>query len=75
MSGIRDHVSVRIDNILLGLQFMPSKPTIFRVNDDLRSVNQKLYDPKVVAIGPFHHEKDYSRRWSNTIEILKTYAQ
>lgn len=41
---------------------MPSKPTIFRVNDDLRSVNQKLYDPKVVAIGPLHHEKDYLQK-------------
>ncbi|XP_022875994.1 UPF0481 protein At3g47200-like [Olea europaea var. sylvestris] len=58
MSETRDHVAVRIDNILLDLPSTPSKPSIFRVNDDLRRTNENLYDPKVLAIGPLHHGKD-----------------
>ncbi|KAL2513424.1 Plant protein of unknown function (DUF247) [Abeliophyllum distichum] len=58
MSETRDHVAVRIDNILVDLPCTPSKPSIFRAADDLRSMNEKLYDPKVVAIGPFHHGED-----------------
>ncbi|KAL2513086.1 Plant protein of unknown function (DUF247) [Abeliophyllum distichum] len=58
MSETRDHVAVRIDNILVDLPCTPSKPSIFRAADDLRSMHEKLYNPKVVAIGPFHHGKD-----------------
>ncbi|KAL2538440.1 Plant protein of unknown function [Forsythia ovata] len=58
MPETRDHVAVRIDNILVDLPCTPTKPSIFRAADDLRSMNEKLYDPKVVAIGPFHHGKD-----------------
>ncbi|KAL2513088.1 Uncharacterized protein Adt_18688 [Abeliophyllum distichum] len=58
MSETRDHVAVRIDNILVDLPCTPSKPSIFSADDDLCSMNKKLYDPKVVSIGPFHHGKD-----------------
>ncbi|CAI9786600.1 unnamed protein product [Fraxinus pennsylvanica] len=58
MSETRDHVAVRIDNILLDLPCTPSKPSIFRVDDDLRRLNENLYDPKVLAIGPLHHGKE-----------------
>ncbi|KAL3840159.1 hypothetical protein ACJIZ3_024750 [Penstemon smallii] len=51
-----------MDNILLDLPLTPSKPSIFRVNDDLRCVNEKLYDPKVAAIGPFNHGKDHLQK-------------
>ncbi|KAL0438155.1 UNVERIFIED_CONTAM: hypothetical protein Slati_2298500 [Sesamum latifolium] len=59
MSETRDEVSVRIDNILLELPSSRCKPSIFRVNDDIRYTNGKLYDPKVISIGPFHHGKDH----------------
>lgn len=59
MSETRDHISIRIDNILLSLPTSPSKPTIFRVADDIRGIKQKLYEPKVVSVGPFHHGKNH----------------
>lgn len=62
MSETRDHVSVRIDNILLDLPTSPCNPTIFRVDDNLRCINHKLYDPKVVSIGPFHHGKHHLQK-------------
>ncbi|KAH6800053.1 hypothetical protein C2S52_000517 [Perilla frutescens var. hirtella] len=62
MSETRDHVSVRLDNILLDLHTSPCNPTIFRVDDDLRCINQKLYDPKLLSIGPFHHGKDHLQK-------------
>lgn len=33
MSEARDHVAIGIDNILLDLPSIPTKPSIFRVND------------------------------------------
>ncbi|KAK6144238.1 hypothetical protein DH2020_021058 [Rehmannia glutinosa] len=59
MSETIDHVSIHIDNILLQLPSSPSKPTIYRVDEDLRHGSEKLYDPKILSIGPFHHKKDY----------------
>ncbi|XP_020554892.1 UPF0481 protein At3g47200 [Sesamum indicum] len=61
MSETRDEVSVRIDNILLELPSSRCKPSIFRVNNDIRYTNEKLYVPKVISIGPFHHGKDHLR--------------
>ncbi|KAL3641195.1 hypothetical protein CASFOL_016163 [Castilleja foliolosa] len=65
MSETRDHVSVQIDNILLELPSSPSNPTIFRVDDDLRYGNEKLYDPKILSIGPFHHRKDHLQKFQH----------
>lgn len=62
MLETRDHVSVHLDNILLHLPTSPCKPTIFRVDDNLRCLNQNLYDPKLVSVGPFHHGKDHLQK-------------
>ncbi|KAG8378204.1 hypothetical protein BUALT_Bualt08G0113500 [Buddleja alternifolia] len=62
MSETRDHISVRIDNILLSLPSSPYNPSIFRVSDDLRCINEKLYEPKVLAVGPFHHSKNHLQK-------------
>ncbi|GKU99431.1 hypothetical protein SLEP1_g12284 [Rubroshorea leprosula] len=35
------------------------KQTIFRVPHQLREVNKKAYEPYVISIGPYHHDKDY----------------
>ncbi|CAA0830675.1 Plant protein of unknown function (DUF247 [Striga hermonthica] len=56
MSETRDHVSVLIDSSLHLSSDSPSSPTIFRVNHDMRHDSEKLYDPKVVSIGPYHHQ-------------------
>ncbi|KAF8015873.1 hypothetical protein BT93_H1424 [Corymbia citriodora subsp. variegata] len=36
----------------------PTSPNIFRVRHQLREVNEKAYDPEVLAIGPYHHRND-----------------
>uniref|UniRef100_A0A5B7C1V4 Uncharacterized protein n=1 Tax=Davidia involucrata TaxID=16924 RepID=A0A5B7C1V4_DAVIN len=53
-----DHVSTRIDEKLALLSRETSKPYIFRVHSQLRKENENAYEPKVVAIGPYHHGKD-----------------
>ncbi|XP_059653127.1 UPF0481 protein At3g47200-like [Cornus florida] len=40
----------------------PFKPYIFRVDDLLRTVNEKAYEPAMVAIGPYHHGKKILER-------------
>lgn len=36
-----------------------SKPTIFKVDEHLRRVSGKDYEPEILAIGPIHHFKDH----------------
>ncbi|ESR33813.1 hypothetical protein CICLE_v10007039mg [Citrus x clementina] len=36
----------------------PSQFSIFRVPDVLRKLNEKAYEPELLAIGPYHHGKD-----------------
>ncbi|CAA0815991.1 Plant protein of unknown function (DUF247 [Striga hermonthica] len=57
MPQTRDHVSVHIGTLLLQQRSSPTSSTIFRVDHDLRHGSENLYDPKVVSIGPFHHQK------------------
>ncbi|CAI9774642.1 unnamed protein product [Fraxinus pennsylvanica] len=52
-----DSVTVNIDNMLKNLSSTPSKPSMFRVGDHLRSINPEAYDPQIIAIGPFHRSK------------------
>ncbi|CAA0830674.1 Plant protein of unknown function (DUF247 [Striga hermonthica] len=57
MSQTRDHVSLLIDSSPLHLpSYCPSSPHYLRVNHNMRHGSEKLYDPKVVSIGPFHHQ-------------------
>ncbi|KAG8378193.1 hypothetical protein BUALT_Bualt08G0112400 [Buddleja alternifolia] len=58
MYETKDHVSIRITEKLQELPDSSYKPSIFRVSDDLRRVDEKLYEPKVVAVGHFHHSED-----------------
>jgi hypothetical protein len=52
-----DLVSIRIDEKLAG--FTPNDPEccIFRVHTQLRNVNEKAYEPQLLAIGPYHRGK------------------
>ncbi|XP_008779624.3 UPF0481 protein At3g47200-like [Phoenix dactylifera] len=36
----------------------PTGPTIFRVPPTLRRGNELAYEPKLVSIGPYHHDKE-----------------
>ncbi|KAL7177202.1 hypothetical protein ACSBR2_030522 [Camellia fascicularis] len=40
------------------LSSSPSECCIFRIHEELRGVNEKAYDPDIVAIGPYHRGKD-----------------
>ncbi|KAL0364156.1 UNVERIFIED_CONTAM: hypothetical protein Sangu_0513200 [Sesamum angustifolium] len=35
--------------------------SIYRVHKDLRDVNNKAYEPEIIAIGPYHRDKDNIR--------------
>ncbi|XP_022857864.1 UPF0481 protein At3g47200-like isoform X2 [Olea europaea var. sylvestris] len=54
-----DTVTVDIDEMLNNPPSTPSKPIMFRVGDHLRSINPEAYDPEIIAIGPFHHDKPH----------------
>lgn len=59
---VDDQVCINVGGKLIGklngLSFSPSKCFIFRVHDQLRNVNEKSYEPNIIAVGPYHHGKD-----------------
>ncbi|KAG8367682.1 hypothetical protein BUALT_Bualt16G0098300 [Buddleja alternifolia] len=62
MSETRDYISVRIDDMLSDFPTLHYKHSIFKVSDDLRYGNEKLYEPKILAIGPSHHGKNHLQK-------------
>ncbi|EOY05383.1 Uncharacterized protein TCM_020393 isoform 1 [Theobroma cacao] len=54
-----DPVAVRIGQKLQAISPISSDCCIFKVPNYLRKVNEKAYEPEVVAIGPFHRGKDH----------------
>ncbi|PSS35672.1 UPF0481 protein [Actinidia chinensis var. chinensis] len=56
-NGGADYVSVCIDEKIAALLPSPSECCIFRVHKQLGGVNQKAYEPEIVAIGPYHRGK------------------
>ncbi|KAL7220311.1 hypothetical protein ACSBR2_013228 [Camellia fascicularis] len=72
MSRRRDHVSIRINEKLAGLCHTSSKHCICRVHDQLRRVNEKAYEPVIVAIGPYHHGKvDLQKMEKHKLQYLQ----
>ncbi|KAI8002239.1 UPF0481 protein [Camellia lanceoleosa] len=51
-------VSVSICQKLSHLSSSSSQCCIFRIHEELRGINEKAYDPDIVAIGPYHRGKD-----------------
>ncbi|KAM7465054.1 hypothetical protein LguiB_012616 [Lonicera macranthoides] len=51
-----DPVFIRVRQ-KLNCQLSSSKRCIFRVHNELRQVNEKAYEPNIIAIGPYHHGK------------------
>ncbi|XP_010023544.2 UPF0481 protein At3g47200 [Eucalyptus grandis] len=57
-SGMQDHVSIYVQNILHGVPTARPEHSIFRVRHQLRGVNEKAYEPEILAIGPYHSGND-----------------
>ncbi|KAF8034298.1 hypothetical protein BT93_C0557 [Corymbia citriodora subsp. variegata] len=57
-SGVQDPVSIDIRKLLSGMPPISLKRSIFKVRRPLRKVNEKAYDPEILAIGPYHHGND-----------------
>lgn len=52
------HVSIHIEEKLVGLTPIPKERCIFKVYNPLRKVNEKAYEPQLLSIGPYHRGKD-----------------
>lgn len=52
-----DFVSVRIAEKLRNLALSSSESFIFKVHKQLRGINEKAYEPEIIAIGPYHRGK------------------
>ncbi|XP_031250336.1 UPF0481 protein At3g47200-like [Pistacia vera] len=69
----------RIDNIVERLKDLTSTPTgrnIFKVPDHLRSVNPSAYDPFIIAIGPYHRDKeDFSMMEDHKMRFMKHFLE
>ncbi|KAF5932718.1 hypothetical protein HYC85_028889 [Camellia sinensis] len=50
-------ITIAIDEKLTQISPSPSECCIFRVHKQQHGVNEKAYEPKTVAIGPYHHGK------------------
>ncbi|KAF8015875.1 hypothetical protein BT93_H1426 [Corymbia citriodora subsp. variegata] len=60
-SEVQDPVSIDIKELLCKLPPIALDPSIFKVHRPLREVNEKAYDPEILAIGPYHHGNDKYR--------------
>ncbi|KAA8548464.1 hypothetical protein F0562_000148 [Nyssa sinensis] len=63
-SNLRPH-DIKADNLIISvnkeIHSIPrhlSEACIFKVHDALRDVNPEAYEPKLLAIGPYHCDKD-----------------
>ncbi|KAL7083712.1 hypothetical protein ACP275_14G179500 [Erythranthe tilingii] len=59
-----DELTVLIDKMVEDLSCTSPRaiPSIHRVGDSLRDINEKAYDPMTVAIGPIHHDKAHLKK-------------
>ncbi|KAJ4722907.1 hypothetical protein OWV82_006339 [Melia azedarach] len=53
-----DLVLDRLEEKIRGLSPTQPECSIFRVPDQLRKINEKAYEPEMLAIGPYHRGKD-----------------
>ncbi|KAK3417050.1 hypothetical protein EUGRSUZ_H02801 [Eucalyptus grandis] len=54
-SMVQDHVSIHIEDMLRDMPATSPEHSIFRVHHQLREVNEKAYEPVILAIGPYHY--------------------
>ncbi|KAK4402851.1 hypothetical protein Sango_1025800 [Sesamum angolense] len=50
-----------ISHELSKLSKAQTQRSIYRVHKDLRDVNNRAYEPEIIAIGPYHRDKDNIR--------------
>lgn len=60
-NGRPDSVTISITAKFAHLSSSPSECCIFKVNNQLRRINDKAYEPEIVAVGPYHRGKDNLR--------------
>ncbi|CAA2954943.1 Hypothetical predicted protein [Olea europaea subsp. europaea] len=71
-----DRVTVDIDKMLNSSSSTLPKPSMFRVGDNLRSINPEAYDPEIIAIGPFHRGKHKLQKMEqHKVRYLKLFLQ
>ncbi|KAM7465778.1 hypothetical protein LguiB_013340 [Lonicera macranthoides] len=71
-----EHICNSVREKLAHLSPSPSQFSIFRVHDELRNVNQKAYEPHIIAIGPYHHGKaNLKMMEEHKLRYLKLYLQ
>ncbi|KAK4857188.1 hypothetical protein QYF36_025474 [Acer negundo] len=58
-SEIADRVLDRVKEKLGRLSPTPFECSIFIVPDQLRKINERAYEPEIIAIGPYHRGKDH----------------
>ncbi|CAK9145848.1 unnamed protein product [Ilex paraguariensis] len=50
-------LSICINRRLDSLSPISFGPFIFKINEQLRRQNKKAYEPEILSVGPYHHEK------------------
>ncbi|KAM7461763.1 hypothetical protein LguiA_029884 [Lonicera macranthoides] len=67
-----EHICISVSEKLVHLSPLPSQFSIFRVHDELRKVNEKAYEPHIIAIGPYHHGKHHNvKRYIVAMQALE----
>src|SRR5262249_5966291 len=54
-----DHISYCVDEMISCATPIPPRCCICRMPDLLRNVNKNANEPEMVAIGPYHRDKDH----------------
>ncbi|KAL9428073.1 hypothetical protein AB3S75_030128 [Citrus x aurantiifolia] len=54
---IEDRKELKID-VRENFEHDPARCCIYRVPGPLRKIKEEGYTPKLISIGPFHHDKD-----------------
>ncbi|KAI3469638.1 hypothetical protein Pfo_026301 [Paulownia fortunei] len=58
--GSIDQIPIEISHMIDGLPSTELKPSIFKVDNHLRNGGlDNVYDPEILAIGPYHHRKPH----------------
>ncbi|GKV22564.1 hypothetical protein SLEP1_g32426 [Rubroshorea leprosula] len=58
MADMKSTVQIRVDSRIQGLPSEPSSwPRIFQVPHYLRTLNKEADEPRIISIGPYHHQK------------------
>lgn len=72
-AGVFITIDQKLDRVVTGSE---SQSCIFKVHDILRKVNEKAYEPEIVAIGPYHRNKSHLKMMEeHKLRFLKLLLQ